>query len=50
MTRLDWVEDLTQSVWIFCIKFDTWKEHWKYSILEENNIVKNGKNCSEKTM
>ena len=34
MTILDWVEDLTQSVWIFCIKFDTWKEHWRLSVLE----------------
>ena len=34
MTGIDWVEDSTQSVWIFFIKFDTWKEHWKLSVLE----------------
>ena len=33
MTRLYWVEDSTQSVWDFCIKFDTWKEHLKLSVL-----------------
>ena len=41
MTILDWVEDLTQSVWIFCIKFDTWKEHWRLSVLEGKQF------CSE---
>ena len=30
----DWVEDSTQSVWNVCIKFYTWKEHWKLSVLE----------------
>ena len=34
MTRLDWVQESTQSVWNVCIKFYTWKEHWKLSILE----------------
>ena len=34
MTRLDWVEYLTQSVWNVCIKFDTREEHWKLSVLE----------------
>ena len=29
MTRLGWVEDLTQSVWNVCIKFYTLTEHWK---------------------
>ena len=41
MTRLDWVEESTQSVWTFCIKFDTWKEHWKMSVIE-------GKQCFSK--
>ena len=41
MTRLDWVEELTQSVWNVCIKFHTWKEHWKMSVL------KGKKYCSE---
>ena len=43
MTRLDLIEDSTQSVWNVCIKFDAWKEHWKLSVLEENNVVQNGK-------
>ena len=34
MTRLYGFEHLTQSVWNVCIKFDTWKEHWKLSFLE----------------
>ena len=34
MTRLDLSEESIQSVWNFCIKFDTWKEHWKLSVLE----------------
>ena len=25
MTRLDWVQESTQSVWNVCIKFYTWK-------------------------
>ena len=29
MTRLDWVDDSNQSFWNVCIKFYTWKEHWK---------------------
>ena len=41
MTRLDLVEDSTQSVWNDCIKFDTWKEHWKMSVLEGKQF------CSE---
>ena len=41
MTILCWVEDSTQSVWNVCIKFDTWKEHWKMSVLEEKQC------CSE---
>ena len=34
INRLDWVEYSTQSVWNVFIKFDTWKEHWKLSVLE----------------
>ena len=34
MNRLDWVEQSTQSVWNVYIKFDTWKEYWKLSVLE----------------
>ena len=34
ITTLDWVEDSTQSIWNVCIKVDTWKEHWKLSVLE----------------
>ena len=45
MTSLDWVEDSTQSVWNVCTKFDTWKVHWKLSVIEKNNVVINGKKC-----
>ena len=38
ITRIDWFEDSTQSVWNVCIKFDTWKEHWKLYVIE-------GKQC-----
>ena len=43
MTRLDWVDDLTQSVWNVVY-------HWNVSVLEENNFVLNensveGKPC-----
>ena len=41
MTRLYWVEVLTQSVWNVCIKFDTWKEYLKMSILEEAMLREN---------
>ena len=44
-TILDWVEDLTQSIWNVCINFDRWKEHWKLSVLEETNVVLNRKKC-----
>ena len=50
MTRLGLVEYSTQSVWNFCIKFDTWKEHLKLSVQENNNVVLNGKHCWDKTM
>ena len=50
MTKLDWVDYSNQSVWYFCIKLDTRKEHWKLSVLENNNVVLNGKQCWEKTM
>ena len=40
MTRLDWVEDSTQLVWIFCIKFDAWKNIENYTVLEENSVKK----------
>ena len=35
MTRLDWDEELTQSVWNVCIIVDTRKENWKLSVIEE---------------
>ena len=50
MNIIDWVEDSTQSVWNVCIKFDTWREHWKMSILGENDVVLNGEHCWYKTM
>ena len=41
MTILYLVDYSTQSIWNVCIKFDTWKEHWKLSVLE-------GKQCCTK--
>ena len=49
-TRLDLVEESTQSVWNVCISFDTWKEHLKLSTIEERNVVLNGKQFWEKIM
>ena len=39
MTRLDLVEEYTQSVWNFCIEFDTLKNIENCTVLEEK-IVK----------
>ena len=33
MTRLEWVEELTESVWNVCIKFDTWKKIENFTVL-----------------
>ena len=38
MTILDWDEDLTQSVWNVCIKFDTWKNIENCTVLEGNSV------------
>ena len=43
MTVLDWVGDSTQSVWNFCIEFDTWKNIEKITVLEWNSV--NRKPC-----
>ena len=40
MTRLDWVEDSTQTVRNVCIKFDTRKEDCKVSVIEKNFFSK----------
>ena len=40
MTRLEWVEDLTQSVWIVYTSLEWWS--WVYN--DEENI----ENCSRK--
>ena len=48
ITRLDWVEDSTQSVWNVCIRLDIWKENWKLSVLEGRECIINGKKCWEK--
>ena len=50
MTRLYWVEDLTQPVLNVCIKLNTGKEHWKIYILGKNNVILNGKKCWDKNM
>ena len=33
MTIIDWVEDSNQSVWNICIKFDTWNNIEKYTVI-----------------
>ena len=33
MTRLDWVDDLTQSVWNVCIEFDIWNNIENFTFL-----------------
>ena len=38
MTRLDWVEDSTQSVWNICNKFETWNSIENCTVLEENMV------------
>ena len=38
MTRLDWFEDLTQSVWNFCIEVDTWNNIESCTFIEENGV------------
>ena len=43
MTIIDLVEDSTQSVWNFWIKFDTWKNIGKFTVLEED--IDNRKPC-----
>ena len=43
MTRLDRVEDSTQSVLNVCIEFDTWKNIEKCTDIEENSV--NRKPC-----
>ena len=48
MTRLDWAQDSNQSLWNVCIVFYTLKENWKLYVLENNNVVIYGKQCSEK--
>ena len=37
-SRLDWFDYSTQSVWNVCVKFDTWKNIEKKSVLEENSV------------
>ena len=43
MTRLYLFENLSRLFFNICIKFDTWKENWKQSVLEENNVILNEK-------
>ena len=38
MTRLDLVEDFTQSVWNFFIKFDTLNNIENCTVPEENSV------------
>ena len=38
MTWLYWAEDLTQSVWNLCIKFDTWNKIENCTVLEKNSV------------
>ena len=48
MTILYWVEELYQSVWNVCIKFDIPKEHLKMFVLEVNIVVLNGNSVKRK--
>ena len=41
MTRLDWVEDSTQSVWNVCIKFDTQKNIENFTVIEKIALREN---------
>ena len=50
MTRLDWVEDLNQSVWNFCIKFDTWKKIENCIVLVETVSRENHVNRESKIL
>ena len=38
MTRLDWVEDSTQSVWNISIKLDTLKNIENCTVIEEECV------------
>ena len=38
MTRIDWVEESTQSVWYVCIEFDTWNNTENCTVLEEKSV------------
>ena len=50
MTRLDWVEDSTQSVWNVFIKFDTWKNIENCNVLEETVLRENYVNRESKIL
>ena len=49
MTRLFWVEDSTQSVWNICINFDTRKNYWKLSVIEEKQCCSKWKTVLRET-
>ena len=49
MTRLYWVEDLTQSVWNVCIEFDTLKNIENCNVLEENDVKRKRVNRESKS-
>ena len=41
ITRLDWVEKQNQSVWKFCIKFDTWNNIENCTVVEGKVLREN---------
>ena len=38
MTIIDLVKDSTQSVWNFCIRFDTWNNIENCTVIEKNSV------------
>ena len=49
MTKIYWVEELTQTVWNVSIKFDTWKNIENCTVLEEKLSGENHVNRESKS-
>ena len=50
MTRLDLAENLNQSVWNICVKFDTLNNIENYSVLEKTVLRENHVNEESKNL
>ena len=50
MNKINWVEDSNKSVWNVCIKFDTWKNIEKFTVIEENSVKKKHVNIEIKSL